>query len=213
MNLALFDFDGTITASDTFTPFLRFAVRRRRVLAGAVLLAPLSIAYHCRMVPACRARPIAARFGFRGEDASFVRELGLRYATQVLPDCTRGAALDRIAWHQQQGDLVVVVSASLDVYLQPWCDSVGVACICTTLEEEDGRLTGRYRGGDCSGEEKVRRIAGCYELSRFRTIYAYGDTAEDRAMLEMAHRRYYRWREFSDWREIEPHAHPRGASS
>lgn len=213
MNLALFDFDGTITASDTFTPFLRFAVRRRRVLAGAVLLAPLSIAYHCRMVPACRARPIAARFGFRGEDARTIRKLGRRYAAEVLPGCTRGVALDRITWHQQQGDLVVVVSASLDVYLQPWCDRIGVACICTRLEEGDGRLTGRYCGGDCSGAEKARRIVGHYELSRFRTVYAYGDTAEDREMLEMAHRRYYRWREFSDWREIEPHTHPRGAPS
>jgi hypothetical protein len=30
MDLALFDFDGTITTGDTFTPFLRFAIPRRR---------------------------------------------------------------------------------------------------------------------------------------------------------------------------------------
>lgn len=34
MNLALFDFDGTITTADTFTNFLRFAVRRHRLVVG-----------------------------------------------------------------------------------------------------------------------------------------------------------------------------------
>jgi phosphatidylglycerophosphatase C len=41
MNLALFDFDGTITTADTFTPFLRFAVRRERILVGCVIFSPL----------------------------------------------------------------------------------------------------------------------------------------------------------------------------
>ena len=202
MDLALFDFDGTITTSDTFTPFLRFAVRRRRALAGSVLLAPLALGHRCQLIPACRARPIAAAFGFRGERASAVREVGRRYAAEVLPGCMRSVALERIAWHKGRGDLVVVVSASLDVYLRPWCVSMGVDCLCTTLEEADGRLTGRYRAGDCSGAEKARRIARDYQLAQYRTIYAYGDTAEDREMLQLAHRRYYRWREFSDWAEI-----------
>ncbi len=31
MNLALFDFDGTITSNDTWTPFMHFAVRPSRL--------------------------------------------------------------------------------------------------------------------------------------------------------------------------------------
>lgn len=34
MNLALFDFDGTITSSDTWTPFMRSAIRPSRMLGG-----------------------------------------------------------------------------------------------------------------------------------------------------------------------------------
>jgi phosphatidylglycerophosphatase C len=41
MNLALFDFDGTITKGDTWTPFIRFAVRPARMLVGRVLLSPV----------------------------------------------------------------------------------------------------------------------------------------------------------------------------
>jgi hypothetical protein len=87
----------------------------------------------------------------------------------------------------------------LDVYLQPWCDSIGVELVCTELEDRDGRLTGRYRHGDCSGPAKVRRILSRYDLSRYPVIYAYGDTSDDREMLELAHRKFYRWREIHDW--------------
>jgi HAD superfamily phosphoserine phosphatase-like hydrolase len=102
-------------------------------------------------------------------------------------------ALDRIEWHKQQGDEIVVVSASLDVYLEHWCRSIGVGVICTELEDAAGTLTGRYIKGDCAGAEKVRRIRARYDLNRFSRIYAYGDSEDDREMLEIAHEKYYRW--------------------
>ncbi len=50
-------------------------------------------------------------------------------------------------------------------------------------------------GGDCSGEEKARRIRQRYDLPRYPIIYAYGDTGEDEAMLRLAGRKYFRWQE------------------
>lgn len=201
MNLALFDFDGTITTGDTFTSFLRFAVRPSRAAVGGVLLSPLILGYRLKKIAASRARPVVARVSFWGKRADSVRELGRRYANEVLPGVLRRRALDRIEWHQRQGDLVIVVSASLDVYLDPWCQSFGVERICTELEERNGRLTGRYCQGDCSGSAKVQRILERYDLSRYPVIYAYGDTLEDREMLELAHRKYYRWQEIRHWNE------------
>ena len=195
MNLALFDFDGTITRGDTFRPFLRYAVRPPRVVVGLVPFVPVAVAYQLGLLSARQARPIASRFTFIGESADTVRDIGRRYAADVLPRTIRPRALERIRWHQEQGDTVVVVSASLDAYLAPWCDSIGVERISTELEERNGRLTGRYCQGDCSGSTKTRLIRERYDLNRYPVIYAYGDTEDDRQMLELAHRRYYRWRE------------------
>jgi phosphatidylglycerophosphatase C len=36
-----------------------------------------------------------------------------------------------------------------------------------------------------------------YDLQSFGVVYAYGDTAEDQAMLDQATRRFYRWRELA----------------
>jgi HAD superfamily hydrolase (TIGR01490 family) len=208
MNLALFDFDGTVTKSDTWTPFMRFAVRPTRMLAGRVLLSPVVVGYRLGMVSASRGRQMAARVGFQGEEAPTVRQRGVEYAMTALPRTLRQLALERIECHKSQGDDVVVVSGSLDVYLGPWCERRGIDYICTTLEERGGRLTGRYVQGDCSGAEKARRILQRYQLTRYALVYAYGDSAEDREMLELAHKKYYRWREISSWDDVTSYGHP-----
>jgi haloacid dehalogenase-like hydrolase len=65
MDLALFDFDGTITTTDTWTPFMRLAVRPARLAAGQVLLSPVVIGYKLGMISASRGRQVAARVGFQ----------------------------------------------------------------------------------------------------------------------------------------------------
>ena len=65
----------------------------------------------------------------------------------------------------------------------------------TELESRRGVLTGRYLGGDCTGAEKARRVRARYDLGRYPIIYAYGDTHEDRELLDLASKRYFRWRE------------------
>jgi HAD superfamily hydrolase (TIGR01490 family) len=197
-NLALFDFDGTITSNDTFTPFILQAVEPTRLALGKLVLSPLIAAYKLRLLSASRMRRSIVRFGFRGRRSDEVRSAGLAYARTRLAGVVRGKALERIRWHQAQGDEVVVVSASLDVYLTDWCREVGVELICTELEERQGVLTGHYRDGDCSGPEKARRVRQRYELDSFALVYAYGDTSEDEAMLALASRRYYRWPAFDD---------------
>ena len=200
VDLALFDFDGTITFGDTWTPFMRIAVRPSRQLAGRILLAPPYFAYKCGIVGVGRVRALAARIGFTGEDASEVREVGRQYASQTLSGLIRPEAAERLEWHAARGDEIVVVSASLDVYLGPWCSERGLSYICTTLEERDGRLTGRCVDGDCSGDEKVRRIRARYQLAQYDVIHAYGDTPDDRPMLRIASRKYYGWKEITNRR-------------
>ena len=213
MNLALFDFDGTITSNNTWTPFLKYAVRPSRMVAGRLLLLPVIVGHGLGVVPAGRARQIANCVAFWGQRSAALRQCGMKYAIDVLPQTLRQAALDRIEWHKSQGDDVVVVSASLDVYLGPWCDARNLPYICTTLEERAGRLTGRCVDGDCSGVEKVRRIRQRFDLSRYTILYAYGDTPDDREMLELAHKKYYRGREVASWDEITEYDDPPASGS
>ena len=52
-----------------------------------------------------------------------------------------------------------------------------------------------------------------YQLNRYALVYAYGDSAEDREMLELAHKKYYRWTEISGWDDVISYDHPSASGS
>lgn len=191
-NLALFDFDGTLTVADSFTAFIFSAVSPRRLALGQVLLAPLVVAYKLGILSASRMRSSIIWFGFRGRRDVDLRKAGGEFARNTLASILRAEAIDRLQWHQEQGDVVVVVSASLDLYLSEWCQTRGVELICSQLDSREGILTGSYKARDCCGEEKANRILERYDLHQFQDVFAYGDTADDRAMLRLATRRFFR---------------------
>ncbi|MGN5756173.1 HAD-IB family hydrolase [Acinetobacter calcoaceticus] len=195
MNLALFDFDGTITHNDTFSLFLKFSLDSKTQLIGGIRLAPYIAGYKLGWVTDKTIRTKLCQVGYVGYDANSLKDMGQEFAKKVLPTCVRENALERIFWHKQQGDQIVVVSASLGVYLESWCHSLGLDVICNQLETHNGILTGHFIDGDCGYLEKVNRIKNKYDLSQYPTIYAYGDTPNDYAMLELAHKKYYRWQE------------------
>lgn len=191
MDLALFDFDGTLTTRETFPDFMRHAVARPRLLLGGVLLAPVVFGYRRGWVAGNPTRASVVQVGLRGVDATRLRAKGAAFARNVLPGLLRPEAMARLAWHRERGDRVVVVSGGLDVYLVPWCAAQGVEVLCSVLAERDGRITG-YAGAQCVGEEKVRRVRALCDPQAYTAIHAYGDTHEDQAMLAMAHHRTYR---------------------
>ncbi|HEY3500072.1 MAG TPA: HAD-IB family hydrolase [Polyangiaceae bacterium] len=194
MDLALFDFDGTLTTKDTFRGFLYFSSSRARIAAGTVVLGPLLLGFRRGMVSGAVLRRASALFCFRNRNVEEIDEQGRRYA-RTFGTMLRPRALARLEWHQARGDRVVIVSASLSTYLRPFAESLGVELICTELDARDRVHTGLFRGGDCSGEEKARRVRTRFELRDYASVHAYGDTHEDHALLRLANHRYFCGRE------------------
>ena len=196
-DLALFDFDGTLTTRETFPDFMRYAVARPRLLAGVVLLAPVVFGYRRGWVAGNPTRASIVQVGLRGMDAARLRAQGEAFARDVLPAALRPDAMARLQWHRERGDRIVVVSGGLDVYLAPWCKEHNLDLICSSLQHHEGVLTGHYFGQQCVLSEKARRVRERYDLGSFSAIYAYGDTPEDRDLLGLASRQYYQWQEVS----------------
>ena len=122
MELALFDFDGTITDRETMSDFMLASVRPGRLLAGKLLLFPLIVGYKLGCVAGSVVRAAICWFGFRGIPAAELEHHGAEFARSVLPFTVRPEAMARIKWHQARGDLIVVVSGGLDLYLQHWTE-------------------------------------------------------------------------------------------
>ncbi len=191
--LALFDFDHTVTRCDTYSRFLRRVATPAQLVRARWAIGPWLVGYRAGVVPAAGIRRRVTRFAFAGRDASEIAEHAVDYARDELPGLVRPEALRRIEWHREQGHALVLVSASLDLYLAPWCEAHGFDLVCNRLEQLDGRLTGRYQGDDL-GACKAREIRARFDPAAFERVYAYGDSREDRPMLALAHERWYRGR-------------------
>lgn len=194
MNLALFDFDGTITHTDSFTKFVLYAADKRRIRRGKLLLLlPELIAYKTRLTNGKRIRHKTFNLAFENTIEDEIKMKALEFSQNIIPSLIRPQAMDRINWHKERGDEIRVVSASLDLYLEPWCKQHNIALSCNEVEAISGSITGNFIGHDCSADEKRRRVENAYNLSDYMNIYAYGDTFEDKELLKLAHYPFYQY--------------------
>jgi phosphatidylglycerophosphatase C len=190
LKLALFDFDGTLTHHDMYTRFILYSASPVRLVLGSVFLSPLYVLYRLRIIPARKLRPLVSYCAFVGRDKTVISALGKQYALNVIPQSIRPEMLAALKQHQADGAQVVLVSASLDLYLRPWCESMGITLICSEMSVKEGSYTGLYVSGDCSCDMKVTKVQKQFTLSDYVEVFAYGDTHEDLAMLAIADHAY-----------------------
>jgi HAD superfamily hydrolase (TIGR01490 family) len=184
--IAFFDFDGTITTRDTLFEIIRYQKGSGALYAGLLLLLPALVLFKLKLVSSHRMKEIFLRHFFKGADVSAFREKCAAFCRDRLPALIRPGALEAIRNHQAQGHQVVVVTASAQDWVAPWCAAMNVTCIATRLEVKNERLTGNILGLNCNGDEKVCRIRNEFKLEQFEDIFAYGDSSGDKPMLAIA---------------------------
>lgn len=192
MNIAFFDFDGTITTRDSLFEFIRFAVGDVKMFLGIALLSPMLMAYKLKIIPNYKAKQWMLAYFFKGKDETTFKQIAQHYALSQIEPILRAQAMEKIAWHKKHGDQIVVVSASIESWLKPWCDKHDLALLSTQLEFKQGIVTGQFATPNCYGPEKVTRIKAAYQLDDYDHIYAYGDSSGDRELLKIADTRGYR---------------------
>jgi len=190
--LALFDFDGTITDSDSLIGFIRFVVGDIKFLRGLVSLSPMLIKYKLGFISNDKAKEHMLTYFFRGIDTKtfnqYAKEFSLTYIDKIL----RTEAMDKITWHQSLGHDIVIVSASMRCWLHPWCDRHKMQLISTELEVVDNKITGKFGTKNCYGVEKERRVKALYDLESYEYIYAYGDSKGDKELLSLGDESHYK---------------------
>ena len=113
--------------------------------------------------------------------ARFVPRL-LRHG--VWPD-----AIACIAHHRAQGDLVVLMSASVDLYVPAIGRALGFAeVLCTPLRWHGEYLDGALAGPNCRGAEKARALKELRERHPGLKVTAYGNATSDLGHLCVADR-------------------------
>lgn len=190
--LALFDFDGTISKKDSLAHFSKFFLGRREYYKRLLLLSPMLLKYKLKLIPNDVAKQMLISNFFKGVDSTSFLKAAEKYSRIHLSNNLRPKAMERLKWHRDQGHTVVIVSASMESWLQFWCKENNFELVATKLEIEHNLITGNFATKNCHGMEKVNRISELFELSAYDKIYAYGNSKGDKEMLQLADQPYYR---------------------
>ena len=193
MNIAFFDFDGTITTRDTLFEFIRFCKGNIRFYLGIFINSPMIIAYKLGIIPNWKAKEYLLSYFFKGSPEDDILEKGRDFSKHVIPSIIRQEALNEIEKHKSKNTKIVVVTASFSIWIKPWCDSLNLELIATEYEVIKKVISGKIQGINCHGPEKVKRIKKRFDLKNFSLVYAYGDEKSDLPMLSLADIKYFKW--------------------
>lgn len=190
--IAFFDFDGTISKENTFVHFLEFIVGKEEYNKALMLLFPFLLLYKIKLLSDFYVKKILARYFFKDFSEEEFKAKVKEFTDEKLASLLREEALERLAYHQENGDEIVIVSASFEAFLKFFCQERNFALLATKLEIKNGYFTGALASKNCYGKEKVRRIEEAYNLEDYSYIFAYGDSAADQKMLELANESFYK---------------------
>jgi phosphatidylglycerophosphatase C len=185
--IAAFDFDGTLTKSDTFLMFLIFQFGFPVCLKGLWPNLPILMKYVFHKVSNHDVKQAIFSYFFKGMKISDFDAACRRFALSEIPGQINRKAFEKCEWHLHKGHHIVIISASIRNWIEPWAKQHGfMAVIGTEIELDNEMLTGRFEGKNCHGPEKVTRLLSYFPERNHYDLYAYGDSRGDREMMKFA---------------------------
>lgn len=191
--VAAFDFDVTMTTKDTFFPFLIEAFGRVKVYLAFASLGLQGLLVLLKLSNRDRFKEKIIYKLFFNVPVDELTRVGEAYAKHIMT-LIRPKALERLEWHKKNNHQLVMVSASLDLYLEPVAAALGFDNLLCTRPSKMGKVfTGYLNGENCRGQGKVNYLKTLLGDLNQVEIYAYGDSGGDKQMLDAADHSFYRF--------------------
>lgn len=180
--IAAFDLDKTLTDRDCLLRFFWFLWRRGehlnfRAASKTAIASRTSVKLAlCKLL--------------RGQSISHLDDCATEFFEHHARYWFRTDTVNALRKHHNNGDTVVIVSASLSLYVAKFADFLGVDYLATDLKEVAGVLTGELNGENVRGPEKVLKLEqwlSSKDLQRPDVhLTAYGDSSGDQQLLDWA---------------------------
>lgn len=186
---AFFDVDGTIVDATIVHYYVYFAthgfstVRRTVWLSGFIF----KVIYYIILDKISRSRFNKAFYSnYKNMKSSRLEEISRELFSNMIQPRIYPEAVNCIKKHKEQGQLIILVSGSLDFIVKPLQEYLDADdALAAKLEQSEGLFTGRLTSLPIGDEEKsriVKEFAGKRGIDLAQS-YAYGDSAADLPML------------------------------
>ena len=192
MEIHAFDFDGTLTRSDSLLGIIRHQRGTSGLMHVLIWHAPKLLMMKAGQYPNWKVKQKVFRMCFGGMTLDDFNALCEDYARKQK-GILKADGMQCVDEALRRGCKVVIISASIDNWVRPFFQGrEGVEIAGTQIEVVDGKLTGRFLTRNCYGSEKVARLLQLYPDRKSYRLVAYGDSRGDRELLAFADEAHYR---------------------
>ena len=191
MNLALFDLDNTILAGDSDYNWSRFLIQEG-YLDGAIH-AEKNEKFYADYKAGTLDIFAFVEFQFKPlarNPRTVLNQLLKKYVEEVIKPMITEKARALVKRHQDEGDLIIVITATNSFITRPIAELFGIEnLIGTDPEEKEGEFTGKVSGLPSFKEGKVTRLEAWLKgknllLTSFEKSYFYSDSHNDLPLMQ-----------------------------
>ena len=190
MKLALFDFDGTLTTKDSLGEFIKFAVGKPTYYFKLALFSPIFFLYKTKLMDNAYAKKLLFRLYFQGISEIDFKSVAQKYSQTKIYEILRKDIYEKFLAHIENGDRVIIVSASMKCWLEDFASKHKVELLSTELAFNRSIFQGEFSTKNCHGREKLKRVKEILSLDDYEEVYTYGDSSGDDAILDIAHHKF-----------------------
>jgi HAD superfamily hydrolase (TIGR01490 family) len=184
---ALFDMDRTLIKKDSAGLYTRYRRDRGEAsLKDAVQVGWWMVQYTLGVIDAPRVA-LRALEHFRGKEERWLVESCEQWFVDYVLPTVQVAGRAAVARHRAAGDVVAIVTGATSYVAKPLARELGIEhVVCTELEVENGRFTGRPIEPLCYGEGKLALARRSGERLGFTLAEStfYSDSITDLPLLE-----------------------------
>ncbi|WP_455814461.1 HAD family hydrolase [Pseudomonas graminis] len=190
MDLALFDLDETLICEDSTGLWLRWLVSQGFAPAALIDEERALMEQYYQGSLSMEAYMHTTLSPLTGMAASTVSGWIRRFIQRDILPRVYPDARERMRWHQQRGDTVIVISASGEHLVAPIAEQLGASgALAIGVEIIDDRYSGQTYGTMTYKEGKVSRLNDWLQQVQtppYSRTWAYSDSINDLPMLEHA---------------------------
>ncbi len=181
MQLAVFDLDGTITRRDTLVLYvLGFLKQRPWRWLGLPRVVPAAAKFAVGQADHGDLKAALIKATLSGATRAELADWTARFIREQLEVGLFSQAREKITSHRHNGDRLVLMSASVDLYVPDVGRALGFhETICTGIEWKGDRLVGNLTTPNRRGEEKARCFKALQERYPGVESAAYGNAGSD----------------------------------
>lgn len=187
MKLALFDFDGTLIKKDSFILFSIYSQKKISVIKAYIKILPEFLLAKLGIIAIERVKERLFKYLYSGIRIEQFNNLCENFI-KIIDKHKNVKLLNLVEEFKRENSKLVIVSASISNWIEPWAREYGFnSIIATEIEiDKNGIITGNFKTRNCKRKEKVNRVLEKFPNIHKYEIYAFGNSKGDKEMMEFA---------------------------